>query len=224
MENKLLSEKVKEMRSGMAWSQSHLAEAAGLSTRTIQRLEQTGQCSYETLLSVAATLDIQIHELTELYTAVCPAESLSGHDQDHLLWKQPDQKRAFIIAGILFLPSFLFVLLNLFKYEWDMPRAYDLFLSIGETRGIALVSGILVHPVFLVLSAFTALVLCVLAQVNIRISRMGNGFSITGLHVTFSLPCSLILLGCLAGLGIMFGYAVAENLGQYAAQVPPGIG
>lgn len=56
--------KVKELREHKGWSQDHLAEASGLSLRTIQRIESGRQVSGESLICVAAALDVKVEELS----------------------------------------------------------------------------------------------------------------------------------------------------------------
>jgi transcriptional regulator with XRE-family HTH domain len=50
-------------REKRAWSQEHLAGAAGIGMRTIQRIEATGVASYESARAVSAALDILLGEL-----------------------------------------------------------------------------------------------------------------------------------------------------------------
>ena len=56
-------ETVKILREAKAWSQAHLAEAAGLSLRTVQRVEAEGTASAETRLAIAAALDVPVNTL-----------------------------------------------------------------------------------------------------------------------------------------------------------------
>ena len=49
---------VRKLRESKAWSQDHLAEAAGLSVRTIQRVESEGAASAETRMAVASALGV----------------------------------------------------------------------------------------------------------------------------------------------------------------------
>jgi transcriptional regulator with XRE-family HTH domain len=49
---------LKEKRLRKAWSQERLAEIAGVSTRTIQRLEAGNKCSPETAQAIASSLDL----------------------------------------------------------------------------------------------------------------------------------------------------------------------
>src|SRR4051812_21772637 len=56
-------ESLKRLRELKSWSQAHLAQAAGLNARTVQRIEAGEACSYETMLSLAAALDVNVAEL-----------------------------------------------------------------------------------------------------------------------------------------------------------------
>jgi DNA-binding XRE family transcriptional regulator len=54
---------VRRLREAKSWSQEHLAAAAGLSTRTVQRVEADSIGSAETRLALAAALDVPVAEL-----------------------------------------------------------------------------------------------------------------------------------------------------------------
>ena len=55
--------RIRTEREHRAWSQEHLAEAAGISLRTIQRVETTGAASFETARSLAAVLGVDVADL-----------------------------------------------------------------------------------------------------------------------------------------------------------------
>ncbi|MGY6587024.1 MAG: helix-turn-helix domain-containing protein [Wenzhouxiangella sp.] len=57
------AENVRSLREARGWSQEHLAEVAGLSLRTIQRVEAEGRGSRETKLSLAAAFDVPLGRL-----------------------------------------------------------------------------------------------------------------------------------------------------------------
>jgi DNA-binding XRE family transcriptional regulator len=63
MEMQLDVQKLKELRESKAWSQSHLAEVAGISLRTIQRIEKSGIASPESAKSICASYDIKIVDI-----------------------------------------------------------------------------------------------------------------------------------------------------------------
>ncbi|BFM11047.1 hypothetical protein R50072_12000 [Simiduia litorea] len=55
---------VKKLREQRSWSQEQLAQIAGLSLRTIQRVEAGNKASLETLKSLAAVFEVDIGKLT----------------------------------------------------------------------------------------------------------------------------------------------------------------
>lgn len=56
---------VKKLRESRNWSQEQLAQMAGLSMRTVQRVEAGNNASMETLKSLAAVFEVSIDTLTE---------------------------------------------------------------------------------------------------------------------------------------------------------------
>lgn len=60
---KFSSSKIKSLRAERGWSQEHLGEVTGLSTRTIQRLENDGSGSAESLMAIASAFSISPGEL-----------------------------------------------------------------------------------------------------------------------------------------------------------------
>jgi transcriptional regulator with XRE-family HTH domain len=55
--------KVRTLREEKSWSQEHLANASGLSARTVQRVESAGVGSAETRLALAAVLGVPVSAL-----------------------------------------------------------------------------------------------------------------------------------------------------------------
>ncbi|WP_068872396.1 helix-turn-helix domain-containing protein [Edwardsiella tarda] len=56
--------KFKEMRLSRAWSQEQLAEMAGLSVRTVQRIENGERPGLETLSALAAVFGVSVAEIS----------------------------------------------------------------------------------------------------------------------------------------------------------------
>ncbi|NKB33143.1 MAG: helix-turn-helix domain-containing protein [Pseudomonadales bacterium] len=54
---------VRKLRTQRSWSQDQLGEAAGLSLRTIQRIEKEGTCSLESSQALAAVFEIDVASL-----------------------------------------------------------------------------------------------------------------------------------------------------------------
>ena len=66
------SNQVKQLRLQRAWSQEQLAELAGVSVRTIQRIENGDRPGLETLSALAAVFDVNVAEIS--------GDSPEGHD------------------------------------------------------------------------------------------------------------------------------------------------
>lgn len=60
---KIDTQMVRVMRIERSWSQEDLAAAAGLSPRTVQRVESDGRASLETRKALAAAFDVQVSDL-----------------------------------------------------------------------------------------------------------------------------------------------------------------
>ncbi len=60
---KINSDLVKRLRFEKPWSQEQLSDACGLNLRTIQRLENTGKASIESVRALAAVFDVDPNEL-----------------------------------------------------------------------------------------------------------------------------------------------------------------
>ncbi|MEP3891640.1 MAG: helix-turn-helix transcriptional regulator [Hellea sp.] len=58
------AKKIKRWREDRSWSQEHLAEAAGLSLRTVQRIENGDGASRESVMALAAAFDVDVISLT----------------------------------------------------------------------------------------------------------------------------------------------------------------
>jgi len=60
---KVDSEKLRLLRETRGWSQEHLAAVAGISARTLQRMEADGSASADSRMAVAAALGLDVAEL-----------------------------------------------------------------------------------------------------------------------------------------------------------------
>ncbi len=56
---------IKGNRADRGWSQQHLADACDVSLRTIQRTENLGAASMETVMALAASFEIDVADLTK---------------------------------------------------------------------------------------------------------------------------------------------------------------
>lgn len=60
MDMKINKETLRRERELRAWTQSHLAEVADLSMRTVQRIERSGNASYESASALASALNLDL--------------------------------------------------------------------------------------------------------------------------------------------------------------------
>ena len=70
---------IRKLREDRAWSQEHLAAVAGVSARTIQRVEAEGSASRETRMAIASALDIELCQINQVAgTEAAPAMPING--------------------------------------------------------------------------------------------------------------------------------------------------
>ncbi len=67
------AQRIKSQRNQRGWTQQHLADACGVSLRTIQRVERYGTASNDTAMSIASAFEIKT------------AEILRTHSEDEML-------------------------------------------------------------------------------------------------------------------------------------------
>lgn len=97
IEMKVNAALVRQLREAKAWSQEHLATAAGLSPRTVQRVEAEGVGSAETRLALAAALEVPVSRLSPTMTV----QSLTGRRLGRALgWAGWGVGAAGAVAGI----------------------------------------------------------------------------------------------------------------------------
>ena len=77
-----LADGLRDERTLRAWSQQHLADAAGVSLRTVQRAERGDPVAGETLLALAAALDIDVQALVVARQRAVAAGSAPPADPD----------------------------------------------------------------------------------------------------------------------------------------------
>lgn len=83
MDMKINKEVLRRERELRAWTQSHLAEVADLSMRTVQRIERTGDVSMESASALAAALNV---ELTVLMAQSDVAGAVPAKSLRYTLW------------------------------------------------------------------------------------------------------------------------------------------
>jgi transcriptional regulator with XRE-family HTH domain len=95
MDMQLNKDQLRRERELRAWSQSHLAEVAGLSMRTVQRIETSGSASLESAKAIAAAFDTQVEALL---AQGAPAVENSGVEKGSLIKRLSALVAAFAVA------------------------------------------------------------------------------------------------------------------------------
>jgi transcriptional regulator with XRE-family HTH domain len=198
----MLGDRVKEMRERKAWSQGHLADAAELNIRTVQRIEAGEPCSYETLLSLAAALGVDVSQLEP--------ENRNGDD------KKPFSLLRAAVAAIAILPAAVFVTVNLLRSAMGLAGPYEMLASAGrQFMGFDTFNA--VSPFVFLGGAAVALAICLPAVVHIRARTDGGTITVSGIQVrTQRLPLLLAATALLSAATLMI-YAAVE---QFRSAMP----
>jgi transcriptional regulator with XRE-family HTH domain len=199
----MIGDKVRALREERAWTQAHLADAAELSLRTVQRLEAAHACSPETLLAVAAVLEIDVR----LLQAEVPAR-----------WRGPAPSRAARWGALLALPCLLFVAANLLKYGAAVPAPYDALAAAGHRLG-AVNAFDAVSPFLFLGGPLAALALVLFSQVRPRADWDGRALTVSGVEIRPHAAGIAVGLAALAGLAILLAYLAGETLTHLARNV-----
>jgi len=223
MANRKLANRVKELRHRHSWSQSHLAEAAGLSKRTIQRVEKEGECSRETLLSIAAAFDVDVTSLTALVTlesesAVETAEhgrgitlSLQKYiSGDGRLW----QRRTAMAGALLMIIPVSFILVMTVKYSLGYKAFPNPFEALYATQDL-LQTWNLVSPFLFLGSLLLALGLNLLPFLDLKIST-GSNLLLSRVGYRGNAWNRMVVVLSVLVIAAMLGYVTVENIAEHA--------
>ena len=204
MENLDLANEIKKNRLSKSWSQAQLAEIAGLSLRTIQRAENSGKCSQESLLAIASAFDVDVELFTKFQKS--PAKSISFD-----LFKDVSLKTISIVGLILVFPAFYFALTNILKYNLNIdflpmpweglqsnPKLFFLFNNLS--------------PVIFLGGLAAALLINLFSILRIEFSKNPDHF--IGKLILIPKTANLAVVCASAFIIVlMLGYAFVENFG-----------
>ena len=193
----MLGDKLKELREAKCWSQAHLADAAGLNVRTVQRIEAGEPCSYETMLSLAAALSVDV--------STFEPDPRASRLQTAFVSKRLG------LAALSLLPAALFILLNLLRSPGGITGPYDALAVIGS-KIMSFQTFNLVSPVVFVGGAAIAILVCVPVFLRIRSRKDGGVLSITGLEVRAEWAAIILAAAALCSLIALVIYAGLEQL------------
>jgi DNA-binding XRE family transcriptional regulator len=196
-------EKVRELREARSWTQQHLAEAAELSLRTVQRLETAHSGSAETMLAIAGALGVEVGSLS------------AEREGRGWLWPAPPPRTATLCGALLVLPVMLFVGVNLLKFGAGIAAPYDLLASLDALPGAARAFELLSPPLF-VGGPLIALGLALLAQIRPQGEWRAGGMTLTGVEIRFHPAALALAFAACASLAILLAYLAGETLTHLA--------
>ena len=108
MEMHLNIDKLKYLRDSKAWSQSQLAEIAGLSLRTIQRIEKSGIASPESVKAICASYGIEAKDILTQENANNDIDAVAASEST-LKIKPSDIKATLVAFGLAFIIAYTFL-------------------------------------------------------------------------------------------------------------------
>jgi transcriptional regulator with XRE-family HTH domain len=191
----MLEDQVRELREGRCWSQAHLADAAGLNVRTVQRIEAGEPCSFETMMALAAALGVDVAVLQ--HQACSKPRSSSGARMG--------------VEVLCLLPLLLFILVNLLRSVLRVSAPYDALASIGG-KFMSVETFNLISPVIFIFGALAALLLSASNFLGVRTKKDGNTLRITALELTSDWTAILVAVAAFICLTALLSYTALEQL------------
>lgn len=185
---------LRSLRKERGWTQEVLAEKAGLSCRTIQRIEQSGHGNLASYRALAKTLGIAEHVV---FQQQVPRPLISPR------W-------AVRIGLAAALPAFLFVLTNLIRYSLGVESFPNIFAPLFRVDWIDSVS-----PIIFFGGAFVAFILNFGASVGIDLDIQESAVVPRRIAFFMNSACIGIVVITLALLAIMLGYVALETLSHW---------
>lgn len=191
----MLGDQIRELREARCWSQAHLADAAGLNVRTVQRIEAGEPCSFETMMSLAAALGVDAAELED---------RVGSKLKSSRNWRMGAE-------ALCLLPLLLFLLVNVLRSIVGVSAPYDALASIGS-KIMSFHEFNLISPVVFIAGAFAALILSTSSFLSIRTKKNGKRLSITALELTPDWTAIATALAAFICLTALVSYAALEQL------------
>lgn len=191
----MLGDQIRGLREGRCWSQAHLADAAALNVRTVQRIEAGEPCSFETMMSLAAALDVDVAVLEPV---LVPQKANAS------FWR-------LAVATACLLPLLLFVVLNLLRSVAGVDGPYQTVAMAGS-KIVDFRTFNSVSPIFFIGGGLATLVVSISSFLGIQRKKEGRTMSITALELTADWAAVGLALAAFCSLTILVGYAALELL------------
>ena len=121
---------LRNYREKLQWTQQVLSDASGLSIRTIQRIESGEIPSKESLLSLAAALDVNVEDLLFDNDSVLQKEKIDFSSYRNKIWK------GVFIHGIVWTTMFFLHLIK--NYDNTVIENNNFYLLLGWSVGLVI--------------------------------------------------------------------------------------
>lgn len=189
----MIGDRVRALREQRGWTQSHLADASGVSGRTIQRVETKHAYSGETAMALASALGVDVANL------VAPGPATSGEHRP--LWPAPSPRTAATIALMLAAPGAVLltaVLFNNAGITGPMSALQPLLLLVPKPWGLWI-------PMLMLPIAGAVLLTASLVRVYGRVEN--RAITVTGIELRWHFLAVIAFL-----LSVLIVLPVAANL------------
>ena len=121
---------LRDYREKLQWTQQVLSVASGLSIRTIQRIESGEIPSKESLLALAAALDVNVEDLLFDNDSVLQKEKIDFSSYRKKIWK------GWFIHGVVWLTMFCIHLIK--DYDSTVNETNNFHLFLGWSVGLVI--------------------------------------------------------------------------------------
>ena len=193
----MIGDRVRVLREQRGWTQSHLADASGVSARTIQRVESKHAYSGETAMALAAALEIDVANL------VAPGAAAPGEHRP--LWPAPSPQMAAIIAIVLAAPGASILIAVILSQAGLTNGPMAVLQSFGPWLGFMPKPWSLWIPMLILPTAGAILVVAALVRIYGRVEN--RSITVTGVELRWHPLAVAVLI-----LSLLIVLPMAANL------------
>jgi len=137
---------IRKLRLQRGWTQDQLAEFAGLSVRSVQRIERGARPSLESLKSLAAVFEVDVSHLTEGDPPMIP-DTLATEDELEAIEYVKGIREFYMHAFMYLVFLLVFGLAFGLKFGMDSPRVHYLLLALAGWGVGLVVHGLAAYEV-----------------------------------------------------------------------------
>jgi transcriptional regulator with XRE-family HTH domain len=137
---------IRKLRLQRGWTQDQLAEFAGLSVRSVQRIERGARPSLESLKSLAAVFEVDIATLTAGDKPMIP-DTLATEDELEAIEYVKGVREFYMHAWMFAVFTVVFSLAFGLKFGFDDPKVRFMLLAFGGWFVGLIVHGLAAYEV-----------------------------------------------------------------------------